>query len=91
MWAAGSGRSDAREASKRRRLRPALHLSPAGSGRADRSRSPGSRGAKKDVQRGQGSLREHPGPRYLRTQLLRSWSLQRPRVQTPDPPGSSAT
>lgn len=65
MWAAGSGRSDAREASKRHRLRPALHLSPAGSGRADRSRSPGSGGAKKDVHRGQGSLREHPGPRYL--------------------------
>lgn len=77
MWAAGSGLSDAREASKRHRLRPALHLSPAGSGRADSSRSPGSGGAKKDVQRDQSSLREHPGPGYLRTQLLRSWSLQR--------------
>ncbi|KAL1768783.1 hypothetical protein HispidOSU_024380 [Sigmodon hispidus] len=77
MWAARSGRSDAREASKRNRLRSTLHLSPAGSGRADRSRSPGSGGAKKDVQRDQSSLREHPGSGYQRKQLLRSWSLQR--------------
>lgn len=73
----GRGEPEARDASKRRRLRPAPHLSPARSECADRSRSPGSGGAGKDARRGQGNLREHPGPGYLRTQLLRSWSLQR--------------